>query len=70
MKISILVKGYFLTVMRAFFSEAIFLKSRDCFGKKRLAMTHLSTRNEYIYSARSVTTKLSSPAAESRIVIS
>jgi hypothetical protein len=44
----ILVKGYFVTVIRkAFFSEAISLKSIDCFGKKRLAMTHILTRNEY-----------------------
>jgi uncharacterized protein (DUF433 family) len=33
--------------LRAFLSEAIFWKPRDCFGKKRLAMTHLLIRNEY-----------------------
>jgi hypothetical protein len=45
----ILVIGYFVTSLRAFLSEAILLKSRDCFGKKRLAMTAILTRNEYIF---------------------
>jgi hypothetical protein len=30
-----------------FLSEAISLIPVDCFGKKRLAMTHLPIRNEY-----------------------
>jgi hypothetical protein len=34
--------------LRALLSEAISLKSVDCFGKKRLAMTRIPTRNEYI----------------------
>jgi hypothetical protein len=42
---SILVKGHFVTVMRAFLSEAILRKLRDCLGKKRLAMTHIPTPN-------------------------
>jgi hypothetical protein len=36
--------------LRAFLSEAILLKLRDCFGKKRLAMTKILTLNEYILS--------------------
>jgi hypothetical protein len=33
--------------LQAFLSEAIPLKLRDCFGKKRLAMTKNLTLNEY-----------------------
>jgi hypothetical protein len=53
----ILVTGYFVPSLRAFFSEAILLKSGDCFGKKRLAMTHIPTRNEYTLTATPQTDK-------------
>jgi hypothetical protein len=33
--------------LQAFLSEAILIKPGDCFGKKRLAMTAISTLNKY-----------------------
>jgi hypothetical protein len=49
--------------LRAFLSAAISLEQRDCFGKKRLAMTHILTRNEHTLS--SVFRKISDPAHKS-----
>jgi hypothetical protein len=50
---NILVNCYFVTVIASAFQRSNLLQPRDCFGKKRLAMTAILALNEYTNDSRS-----------------